>query len=273
MTLASRNNIIRIAAFLVLLLTVLSIIAMVVIYLRGFDSLPSAGNRPPIPQFQLTPHAPAAALAGIVFFPVLSLVTLGYILFAFEKTQTTEITFFAAGLFSMALESFRIIIPLNEIWANTAFIVTAISRISLFCRLFTVLCLLSSVIFTTGQTSQQIGAAVFLTAFFSLSLVNAVPFNPVNLNTSYFIMPGYSGMIHLFLALLGILAVCSYLLQGKARNVEEYSRAAIGIVLLLAGYGLLTAADSWLIAAAGAASLSAGACRYLKQIHRYYLWQ
>lgn len=273
MTLAARNNFIRIAAFMVFILTLLSITAMVVIYLRGFDSIPAIENRPPIPQFHLTPHAPAAALAGIVFFPLISLATLVYILFAFEKTQTTEITFFAAGLFSMALESFRIIIPLNELWAHTAFIVTAISRISLFCRLFIVLTLLSSIIFTTGQTSQQIGAAIFLTAFFSLSLVNAVPFNPVNLNTAYFIRPGYSGMIYLFLALLGIMSVGSYLIQGKARNVEEYSRAALGILLLLAGYGLLTAADSWIIAVAGAASLSAGCWRYLKQIHRYYLWQ
>ncbi len=273
MTLAARNNFIRIAAFMVLVLAVLSVTAMVIINLRGIDSLPAIDNRPPIPQFKLTPHAPAAALAGIVLFPLISLATLAYILFAFEKTQTTEITFFAAGIFSMALESFRIIIPLNELWAHTAFIVTAISRISLFCRLFTVLCLLSSIIFTTGQTSQQIGAAIFLTAFFSLSLVNAVPFNPANVNSSYYIMPGYSAMIHLFLTLLGILAISSYLIQGKARNVKEYSRAGTGLVLLLAGYGLLTVSDSWITAAAGAASLTTGAWRYLKQIHRYYLWQ
>lgn len=273
MTLASRNNVIRIATFMVLALTLLSLTVMVLLHLRGLENLNVMKNRPPGPHFSLTPYAPAAVLAGIVVFPLVSLVTLGYILFAFEKTQTTEITFFAAGIFAIALESFRIIIPLNEVWANTTLIVTAISRIALFCRLFTVLCLLSSIIFTTGQTSQQIGAAIFLTAFFSLSLVNAVPFNAINSDTTYYIMPGYSRMIHLVLALLGVLAASSYRIQGSSRGIPEYSRAATGVLFILTGYGLLTVADSWIVTLCGAASLSAGSWRYLKQIHRYYLWQ
>ncbi len=275
MTLATRNNFIRIATLLVFIIAMLSVTAFVYILLKG-PVLSSPGQIRPLKVFSalpFTPHSPAAALAAITFFPLLSLAGLIYILFAFEKTQTTEITFFAAAVFTIALEAFRLIIPLNELWMNNGFILAAVSRITLFCHLFIVLCLLSSILYTTGQTTQQIGPAIFLTAFFSFSLVNVVPFNTAILTSTWFVPPGYARMIYLFLGILGLLAAISYRVQGRLRNAREYSCSARGVLILLVGYALLCVSDSWVVFGAGAFALVNGAWLYLRQIHRYYLWQ
>lgn len=275
MTLATRNNFIRIATLLVLVISVVCAAVFTVMLVRG--SIPSVPDqtRPlaVLAVLPFTPYSPVAALAAISFLPLLSLAGLLYIMFAFEKTQTTEITFFAAGVFTLALEAFRIAIPFNELWMNTGFILAAISRIVLFCRLFIVLCLLSSILFTTGETTQQIGPAIFLTAFFSFSLVNAVPFNTDNLTTTWFVQPGYSGMMYLFLGILGLLAAISYRVQGRIKNAREYSKAAWGLLMLLSGYALLSVCDSWVLFGLGVLAIIEGAWRYLRQIHRYYLWQ
>lgn len=275
MTLAARNNFIRIATLMVLILSVVCIAAFIIMLVRGtIPSIPDQARPLGILSvLPFMPYSPVAALAAISFLPLLSLTGLIYIMFAFEKTQTTEITFFAAGVFTLALEAFRIVIPFNELWMSTGFILAAVSRVSLFCRLFIVLCLLSSILFTTGETTQQIGPAIFLTAFFSFSLVNAVPFNTSNLTTTWVVPPGYSGMLYLFLGILGLLAAISYRVQGRIRNAPEYSRAAWGILLLLGGYALLIVCDSWILFGVGVFAIIEGAWRYLRQIHRYYLWQ
>lgn len=275
MTLATRNHFIRIATLTVLVFVLLTLAAFILILVRNEDipALPQARTIGFLSDFILTPYSPMAAIAAITLFPLLSFTGLIYILFAFEKTQTTEITFFAACVFIVALEGVRILIPVYSGWMTAGFYISAISRVVLFCRLFTTLCLLSSIIFTTGQTSQQIGPSIFLMAFFSFSLVNVVPFNSANLSTSFFIIPGYSQMIFLFMGVLGLLSSVSYLVQGKLRNAKEYTRAAGGILLILIGYSLLSFCDSWLFFASGTILLIQGTWLYLKQIHRYYLWQ
>ena len=106
MTLATRNNFIRIATLLVLILSVMSVTAFVVMFARGAIRSTPGQARPMtiLSAIPFTPHSPVAALAAISFFPLLSLAGLIYIMFAFEKTQTTEITFFAAGVLPLRLK-------------------------------------------------------------------------------------------------------------------------------------------------------------------------
>ena len=276
MTIAARNRIIRLATIVSLGLVAFASISLVLILLKG--SLPSM-QRPgirPIPAldgFFLTAYSPVASALSTVFFPILSLACLAYVLFAFEKTQSIEITFFAACAFALSLESLRILFPLYGLWMHPGFFSVTISRVVLFCRIFTVLSLLASVIFTTGQTAQQIGSSVFLIAFFSFSLVNIVPFNPANLLSNFSVRPGYSGMLLFFMIAIGCLSVVSYAIQGATKGANGYVTASVGLFLFLGGYLVLGACDSWLFFAVGEAMICLGAWIYLKRMHGYYMWQ
>jgi hypothetical protein len=179
MTIAARNRLIRIAAFFSLALVVVTIICitLTVLHKNLPQTAPGVRPFPELTAHKLTAYSPFASMVAISAFPFFALLGLCYILFAFEKTQTVEITFFAACLFASSLEAFRIFIPYYALWNNTVFYASAISRIAYFSRILTLLLLLSSSIYTTGQAIQQIGASIFLLTFFLFGLTNAIPVN------------------------------------------------------------------------------------------------
>lgn len=275
MTIATRNRFIRLATLCALAFLLMSAASVVLTVMHR--SLPATppGNRP-IPTldgFFLTPYSSLASICAIAIFPALALVGLGYILFAFEKTQTVEITFFAAAVFSLSIESFRLFIPLYELWLNAGFFTVAISRAVFFCRIFALLTLLASGLFANTQTIQQLGPSIFLLAFFSFSLANAIPINSAGLESNFLVAAGYSDILDLFFMMIGLLSTLSYLILGVTRGVGEYRAGAFGILVLLCGYTLLMACDSWLFLVAGTILCAYGAWIYLDRMHRYYLWQ
>lgn len=275
MTIATRNRFIRLAALVALALAIIAFASIITILIR--HSLPAiAPGKRPFPlldRFFLTKWDPVATIAAIGVFPVLSLMGLFYILFAFEKTQAIEVTFFAACIFILSLEAIRIFIPLYQLWTHANFFSATISRTILFCRIFILLALLASGIFTTSGAIQQIGPSIFLLAFFSLSLSNVIPINTGTISSTFLIPSGFRGMIDILFTMIGFLGVISYLVLGKTRGIPEYSAAAAGLVLLLAGYAFLALCDSWLFFVAGSLLISFGAWRYLTKLHGYYLWQ
>jgi len=275
MTIATRNRFIRLAAGIALTLsaTAVVLIIMILVQKRLPAGMPGMRQLPFVDGFFLTPYSARASIAAIGIFPIFSLAGLLYILFAFEKTQTIEITFFAACLFSVSAETFRLFIPYYQLWQNAEFLSVTISRAVLISRIFMLIALLSSGIFTTGQTVQQVGPSIFLLAFFSFSLSKAVPFNSGNLASNFFIAPGYGKMVMIIIIMMGVLAVLSYLIPGKLRAIPEYRQAAGGMALFLAGYLLLATCDSWAFFAAGSVLSLAGGGLYLDRLHRYYLWQ
>ena len=275
MTIATRNRFIRLATLCAIAFLLMSAISVVLTVMHR--SLPATppGNRP-IPLLDgwiLTRYSPLASICAIAVFPALALAGLGYIMFAFEKTQTVEITFFAAAVFALSIESVRLFIPLYELWINAGFFAVTISRVVFFCRIFALLALLASGLFANTQTIQQIGPSIFLLAFFSFSLANSIPINSAGMESNFLVSAGYSAVLDLFFMLIGLLSTLSYLILGLTRGVKEYRAGALGILVLLVGYTLLLSCDSWVFLVAGTLLCANGAWLYLDRMHRYYLWQ
>jgi hypothetical protein len=275
MTIATRNRFIRLATGFSLIMVVFSIAFVALILVRGGGEANQSVNRPisMLSGVGLTRQSNVAALLAIVVYPIFSLVSLGYILFAFEKTQTIEITFFAACAFAASFEAFRLFIPYYTLWNDSEFYSITITRISYFAKFTMLLFLLSSGIFTTGQTSQQLGPSIFLLAFISLSLANVVPVDTSTISSVFMVAPGYARMLNLFFLLLGALCWLTYMILGRTKGAREYSFSAWGILAFLAGYAVLSVCDSWLFLACGSVCLFWGASIYLRKMHQYYLWQ
>ena len=275
MTIASRNSFIRIGALLSLTLLVTAIVSAGLVIVRHWLPDMPPGPRPLalLNDFPLTPWSPVASMAAIAVYPLFALLCLGYILFAFEKTQTVEITLFSACACAISLEAFRIFIPLYHLWVHTGFYAEAVSRVAYFSRILALILLLASAIFTTGETIQQLAPSIFILAFFSYGLANAIPVNTGSMLSSFTMEIGYARMLNLFFCAFGALSALSYVILGKTRGVREYMAAAGGLILFLAGYALLAMCDTWIFLLVGSALLFAGAGLYLDRLHRYYLWQ
>lgn len=275
MTIATRNRLIRTAIIASTIISAVAIICVGVLIAK--NSLPHtvSGSRPlpGLDNFRLFPYSPIASLLALVFFPLFSVFFLIFLLFGFEKTQTVEITFFAASIFIVSLESLRLFIPLYQLQLSSGFFSMTISRISLFSRIFFILSLLASGIFSTGQTSQRLGSAIFLLLFVSFSLSNAIPVNSGNNTSNFLLLPGYQITLSYLFVILSLLIATSYIILGKSRSSKDYSLIALASILLLVGYSLLTLCDSWFFLIAGGVLFFYGNWMYLSRMHRYYLWQ
>ncbi len=276
MTIATRNRFITVSV----LFSILAVLASGTIVVRLL-----LDNTPPDPALfrrstlaglhELYPpynHLPV--LFSIVLFPFISLSGLLYILFGFEKTQSTEITFFATGILALSLESVRLLVPLYELWNHSSFYLLAITRVIIFSRIFVVLSFLCSILIATIQTAaQQIAGTIFILMFIAFSLANRIPLNTETISVLYVLQFGHEGMLYLVLALFGLTAILSYFFQGKTRGIPEYYGAGTGGGTFLCGYALLLISDAWLILAAGSILFVFGIRAYLRNMHRYYMWQ
>ncbi|ULQ60661.1 hypothetical protein K7I13_05145 [Brucepastera parasyntrophica] len=275
MTIAARNRFIRLFRFFSLAFLVVAVLSIIQLLLRHEVITEIPLNRPfkLLDSFTTTLQSPYAAIIAIGILPLYSVLLLSYIHFTFEKTQTVEITFFAAAVFAVSLETFRLFIPLFHLWINSTFLSVTVSRIVLFSRFFVLLTLLASVIFNTEQAVQMVGSLIFLLAFVSVSLAYAFPMNTEIIGSNFLVAQGYNSIVNYFFAITGILTVLSYIVLGKQRGIAEYTGAAAGILLMLLGYVQLIFCDTWLFLVTGAIMLFFGSWLYLKRIHHYYLWQ
>lgn len=275
MTIAARNRFLRAALAMAAILLAGAAVAVIAVLTGDYLPAEAPGTRPlpflgSLPLFR---YSPVASVLAVAAFPLFAAASLAFILFAFEKTQTVELTFFAAAAFAVALESLRLVMPLRDLWVGSMVYSVSISRVALFARLMALLSILGGIIFATAENSQQTGAGVFILSFFSFSLAKAIPMNTSDLAANFYVRSGYPRAMETFLAIVGILSVAAFLLQGIRRGIPEYRRSAAGLAVFLAGYGLLLSCDAWAIFAAGTALFFGGARMFLRGLHSYYLWQ
>lgn len=275
MTLATRNRFVLSAMILSAVLTATALAATILILAqkRLPAEIPGLRQIPDLDSFFLTPYSALASVLALNAFPALALAGLVYILIAFEKTQSIEITFFAACAFALSFEGLRIFIPLYGLWDNSNFYLMTVSRMVLAGRIFIFLAILSSGLFTTGATSQQLGSALFLEAFFAFTIARAIPLNAGSVSSNFLILPGYGRLIAVVLVCLALLSMLVYLILAATRGIPEYRGAATGIALFLAGYTVLGASDTWIVLIAGTTLTAAGGSIFLGKIHTFYLWQ
>ncbi len=273
MTIATRNRFFKLAIAVSALLSAAAI-GIAVTALTGGRlpaEIPGVRVLSPPRGLPFSQWSPAASLIHLAAFPFFSLIWLIYIYRGFEKTQSSEMIFFAASVFAVSFEMLRIVIPLTGV--DGGYLITVISRVSLFSRIFFLLSILSSGLFNSAQTAQMIGSSIFLLGFISFSLSQSIPINSMGPTSNFILLTGYPAILSLFFVCIGALAILSYLILGITRATKEYFSYAGGLALLIPGYFLLILADNWLYAIGGAALLNFGTWLYMDRMHRYYLWQ
>jgi len=275
MTIATRNRFIRLSTALAFGLSVAAVAAIALILIRHGVAREIPGPR----QITLPLNGPLSAwsaiasLFGIAVFPFLALAGFGYVLFAFEKTQSAEITFFAVALLSLSLEACRLMIPFYHLGGGSGALSVGVSQVVVFSRTLAALSLLASGIFATTPNQQQIGQTIFLITFFSVAIASAIPINSANVTSNFLIQPGYAATVNVFYVVIGALSVLSYLITGQQRGTPEFTESAGGLVLMILGYVCLMGCDSWLLFGVGALCSGLGGGIYLDRMHRYYQWQ
>lgn len=273
MTLAVRNRLVLFATIVAAIISFATIFIAILVLIKTPSSF-SVGDRVLLGlcQLHLFAYSFYASIISVVFLPIFSFVCLIVIYLSFEKTQSIEITFFAAALFAISFEGLRILIPFYELWEPTLFYASTITRIVLASRIFLCIAVFSSGMFTTGATSGQLGSALFLEAFISIALAKIVPLNTHSLSSNFLITLGYSHILFAVFLSMVILTIIIFYILAKTRGILEYQGVAKGLFFFFTGYFFLTNSDAWLILVTSILIFIIGTRKIIKKIHAYHLW-
>ncbi|MCL2067520.1 MAG: hypothetical protein FWG99_08655, partial [Treponema sp.] len=208
---------------------------------------------------------------SIAMLTVFSLAGLCLIYYFFEKTQSQEIFFIVLFIISLAFESLRLILPLQQIYAIPSFYLLFTSRILLFGRCFGLFSLFGASIYAAGLESQKQRNIIFIVAITSLFIAMGTPIDTFAWESNF---NSITGNIVVFRILNGgmlLITVTSFLIAAYLRGSREYFYIGIGAFLALIGRSLLLNADSW-AGLPGILLLSVGAWFICKYLHKFYLW-
>jgi len=285
MTIAGRNKT-RLAAISITALIIIAASIIIFYILRTNNSIPSAGIAQRIEKktdiqlfginlqnFALTRYSMIIASISIFACSIYSLVLLIYIYFTFKKTHALEISFFTAFIFSMGFESLRLLFPVYNfsslVFENTAFI----SRFVYFFRLTGLISLFVGSIFALKIITRQVFYLLFFIAFISFSIIISIPINNFALSNYFIAEIKYTYSYTFITWAAAVLACFNYFLAYITKNSKEYLTAAIMLVLIMSGYGILIYSGSFLTFMTGSMLLLSGTLFYAKSIHTYHLWE
>lgn len=208
-------------------------------------------------------YAALASIATLAIYTPLSCLIVGYV---FEKTQSPEILYFIGFLAGCMVETFRLCIPLFDLWNGYSKFLIYIGKLVFAGRILTGLSLLFSAVFSSDDKIQEadknliiaIAVAVVFAAAVAIDTRTILPSMMVNTSFQSFFM-----FARIFIAAMTVIA---FLFNKKTKTMLSY-------VMLFSGYMCLTLADNILVAAFGFIFLWIGTETYFRGLHNYYLWK
>ena len=275
MTLVSRNRIILSLFLLAVAFILVTGSILVLAIMKGTILFPETFQRlfdlPTVPL--LSANMFAAILSAIVLL-LYSAVMLGISLVNFEKTRSLEITCFAFFALGCLFEGIRIWLPVFNFWANHSSLYVLIGQLLFFGRTLSVANLLALALLALElENKQNIEMNLLVVTAVAALLARLTPIDTLIVPSNCSIRFGYEKMFLTVTAVSFLVGFLSMLYQSNNRGSQEYTRVAVGFLLLSFGYLTLTQADSILFFAVGSLLLVAGSITFLVNLHRFYTWK
>jgi hypothetical protein len=219
----------------------------------------------------LSSHTLAAT--GVGLCSLFAALCLGYILYSFRKTVSTEIFFYSFWALSVGLEVLRLVVFNTAAEGSSVYWQIVATKALLCARYAGYLSLFVSGLYASGFRNEKIGtvAAVFLATATGLAM--AMPVNTGAFAPTLELRAGYKEL-NLGFALIVILVTLANFLQAAHSSGERsYSLVALGAAVFLAGHRLLITQWNPFALVFGFALLVVGSWLFISRLHAYYLWQ
>lgn len=218
--------------------------------------------------FLMTAYSFPATLALIFFLLAFVTVTIIYLYIEFEKTQSTEIIFFALFLFGLLGESVRLMIPFFNLWGTLSSALFIVGRITLFSRILAPASLLFVAVMNEANQRENIESNFFMLIILSLWLSFLIPLNTPYLLPNFCVEWGMRKAFYIIRLLVLVTAIFSIFILANQSGKGEW-----GFALLICGYKFASSAMTILSAIIAGFLLAFGTSLYLTTLHKRYLWQ
>ena len=229
-----------------------------------------------IPAFlQNMPFVKKSFVATMLSFPVLILyvpVCFYLLVRFFENTQTSEIIFFTGFLIACLAEAARFVTICLGLWQTFSNSLVFAGNIVLFGRTLAPLSFLCAALLSETSQRQDIERNYVIMITVSVVFAAIIPMNTARIASTGLVTEGFMKLINILRFLLLLTATASFLIHGIKKSNIEYKRLAASSCLLIFGYSLLVSCDSFLFLILGTLALYAGTFKYLKFLHKMYMW-
>jgi hypothetical protein len=217
-------------------------------------------------------EAPYTAYVTVLAALIYALLTLIFIYYLFEKTQSVEVHFFIFFVFSFVFEALRLGIPSRIAFNLPGLLLGFSARTLVFCRFFGVFSLFTASLFSAGLKIEKEEAVLFPLIIITLCLSMTVPINTFTYDTTLCLSNGYPVIFRVMTGLVAFFSALSFFYGAWQSGTKEYYIIGAGALLAFIGRNFLLDADFYLLAAAGFILLGAGSCIICLYLRKLYLW-
>jgi len=213
-------------------------------------------------------YVPFYTMLGSVLFSLISII---FIYFRFEKTQSPEILFIGFFVISLSFELARILIPLQQtVFLSPAHMISA-SRVLLFGRYLGLFSLLAASVYAAGldTQNQNVFMAIIMAA---LIFALRVPINSLAWDSTLKMPNGYGSMFRMVEMVILAITILTFFISAHIRGSRTYILIGIGSLLMFVGRNLMLNSDTWITPLPGLILLSAGTWIVCIRLHKEYLW-
>jgi hypothetical protein len=214
-----------------------------------------------------------ASIISISFCALSAPILIMFIYVNFEKTQSQECVYSIAFLLACLAESGRLLIPVFDLWSVQSSLFITLARVVFFGRLLApmsfLICALTSV---STKQYQESGKYFILIAAVAGVFAFIIPVNSLHLTANCDVVFGFSRIIVTYQVILSLITLAAFAFFGKTQEKKDSLMITLGYLLFFSGYHIFTFADSFFLAASGAALFVAGMMIYLKELHKIYMW-
>lgn len=203
----------------------------------------------------------------LVYVPAIAFYTYSH----FIKTPSTEIIYFMLFLFGCMIEIIRMLVPLETAQNAYPEFLVLLGRLLFWGRILCFSALFTSVV--AGEPDQRINAEqnIFILIIFSLTLAYFVPVNTTEITDGFSIDVGMKKTMILFCIIVTLLTFASYAIKSWQNESKNHLLLGFDIILIEAGFILLTVGAVLIPAILGAVFLTIGTFFYLNHLHKLYV--
>lgn len=219
--------------------------------------------------FFLSPNV-YAIISSVLILLIYVTFSLFYITVHFEKTQSSEIIYFALFLVSLLFEFARLFIPFLNLWSSCSQIVTILSRIVLFGRTLAPLSLLFIAIQNLPEQRQNVERNLTILIVGSAIFSTLLPINTQKMTLNAHLLFGFQYQIYYSWLVFTIITFVSLIQTDYSENTK--SKMPLGFILLAFGYKILFNTTRLFLVVLGTIFLLVGTAIFLKELHKKYLW-
>ncbi|MDY7028868.1 MAG: hypothetical protein SVR04_11275 [Spirochaetota bacterium] len=198
-------------------------------------------------------------------------VLLGLYLF-FRKTPSAEVFFFHFALLGFALSSLRILALPLSLQLTSLFSLQPFSKLIMFGRFFTILCLFLSGLFSTGLTFQKQGGYLLIVFVIALIISTLMPLDCTTFHPALVCRLGQDTGFSIAYYLISAFAVLNYVYASSLHSSRDYTFNALALLLVIAGMEICYHWAHLPAGIAGALLIAGGAVIFAQRTHAIYQW-